>query len=183
MTLHVGNADLTGLAALLAGESLLWLGGLGWTSAMALHAGLVVACWCLAEAAGRPLWQLGAVLTLGAGPFGAAVGIVLALGLRLVRLEPDGNADWYHLLSGSRHDKLQRSLAMDLLAGRVLAYRVPQRDLPSIFATGNRLEKRTALRWLAQRESGDFAAELRQALNDDDPAIRIEAAAVLGRLQ
>jgi hypothetical protein len=182
VTLRLKPADLALQLGLCAAEVALWSGRLGGMATLTLHVGLVALTWVLGAGTGRPLLQLAAVLTLGTGPFGAAVAVVTAFGLRLANPDPGRQADWYRLLSGATHEQTRRGLAQDLVAGRAQPQLRPRHGLAATFSGGTRTEKQAALRWLVQQDLDAFRSVLRRAMDDSDPAIRIEAAALFARL-
>lgn len=175
--------DIGLLMTFLIGDTAILTSGLFWSVALGLHLCLVIGLWAVGGITRRPLLQVAAVLAVGTGPFGGAIVTTVVIGLMLGHRTPEQHAAWYRLLSGVEHDNTHRTMAQDLLAGRLGEYLPPPRhDLSEIFTRGSRREKQAALRWLSQRDLSGFRDAIRLALDNDDNTIRIEAAALMGRL-
>lgn len=176
--------DMAMILVFLFGDTVVLMLRLHWPIALGWHLALVGTLWLIGHASRRPMLQIATVLGFAAGPIGAGIAALLAIGLKLSRSDPDRDTAWYRLLSGKDHDTPRRTLAQDLLAQRLGKYTPPpHEDLATILSHGSRGAKQAALRWLAGQDLTQFADEIRLALDNSDNTIRIEAAALMGRIK
>ncbi len=158
------------------------IGGLTLGLMLAAHLGLVMTLSLLARLRHSSGLGFQAVLSALTGPLGAGTGLSLMLAQTIARPPTRAQSEWYATLSG-RDFAFRPHLLRDVLRrGRAdlpdPAHLVPLAD---IFAFGSRAERQEALRWLALRDTRKFAVEIRAGLDNADPAIRIQAAALAGR--
>ncbi|MCR8548668.1 hypothetical protein M4578_12585 [Salipiger sp. P9] len=172
------------LLALLLAELAIWAGLPGSVpqlARVAAHCGLVVLAALAAHwrGLGAPM-PLALLLTAVAGPAGAALSLLLPA--------PDPSraralAPWYARLAGEDLPPPRHGLARELAQGRRAAPEaLSARSAAAVLEDGTRAEKQAVLAWLASRLPEQGEALLRLALDNADPAIRVQAAALMARM-
>ena len=124
------------------------------------------------------------VTTAVSGPLGAACSGLLGVYLRYRKLETELLAKWYERISGHAQADAVVELHERIQAGRTLNPYVDARArFRAILRAGPLDEKQRVLSIITQKYHPDFAALLEMALRNQDPPIRVQAAAVVARLK
>jgi hypothetical protein len=124
------------------------------------------------------------VTTAVSGPLGAAMSALLGVYLRYRTLETELLANWYERISGHTRTDAVVELHERIQAGRTLNPYVDARArFGAILRSGPMEEKQRVLSVITQKYHPGFAGLLEQALRNQDPPIRVQAAAVVARLK
>lgn len=157
--------------------------------ALAAHLGMSallvgVAAWLYRRGSRDPGFLLLVVATVMMGPFGA-VGAGLGAGLRaLFSLHPVPFEAWYTALSPTLETSSTQLLYERLvLRSGGLAARSTVTSFQDIMALGTVQQKQVVLTAIADKFRPEFASALRRALNNAEPAIRVQAATVSARIE
>ena len=124
------------------------------------------------------------VTTAVSGPIGAALTALLGVYLRYRKIETELLTNWYERISG--HTRVDAVVEMHerIQAGRTLNPYVDARArFAAILRSGPMEEKQRVLSIITQKYHPDFAALLELALRNEDPPIRVQAAAVVAKLK
>lgn len=124
------------------------------------------------------------VTTAVSGPIGAAMTALLGVYLRLRKIETALLANWYERISGHARADAVVELHERIQAGRTLNPYVDARvRFAAILRSGPLEEKQRVLSVITQKYHPRFAGLLELALRNQDPPIRVQAAAVMARLK
>jgi tetratricopeptide (TPR) repeat protein len=124
------------------------------------------------------------VTTAVSGPIGAALSALLGIYLRYRKLETELLANWYERISGHKDQDAVLELHERIQAGRTLNPFVDARArFAAILRSGPLEEKQRVLSVITQKYHPGFAGLLQLALRNQDPPIRVQAAAVAARLK
>ena len=124
------------------------------------------------------------VTTAVSGPIGAGLSALLGLYLRYRKLETELLANWYDRISGYKDQDAVLELHERIQAGRTLNPFVDARArFAAILRSGPLDEKQRVLSIITQKYHPGFAGLLQLALRNQDPPIRVQAAAVAARLK
>ena len=124
------------------------------------------------------------VTTAVSGPIGAALTALLGVYLRYRKLETELLAKWYERISGHTGADPVLELHERIQAGRTLNPYVDARArFAAILRSGPLDEKQRVLSIITQKYHPSFAPLLDLALRNQDPPIRVQAAAVAARLK
>lgn len=124
------------------------------------------------------------VTTAVSGPIGAALSAMLGIYLRYRKLETELLANWYERISGHKDQDAVLELHERIQADRTLNPFVDARArFAAILRSGPLDEKQRVLSVITQKYHPGFAGLLQLALRNQDPPIRVQAAAVAARLK
>lgn len=124
------------------------------------------------------------VTTAVSGPIGAAFSALLGVYLRLRKLNTELLANWYDRIAGHAELDPVEELYERIQAGRTLNPHVDARArFGAILRSGPLDEKQRVLSIITQKYHPGFAGLLQLALRNEDPPIRVQAAAVAARLK
>jgi hypothetical protein len=124
------------------------------------------------------------VTTAVSGPIGATLSALLGVYLRYRKIETELLANWYERISGHTDQDSVLELHERIQAGRTLNPYVDARArFAAILRSGPLDEKQRVLSVITQKYNAGFAGLLQIALRNQDPPIRVQAAAVAARLK
>lgn len=124
------------------------------------------------------------VTTAVSGPLGAGMSALLGIYLRYRKFETALLANWYERISGHARVDPVVELHERIQAGRTLNPYVDARArFGAILRSGPLEEKQRVLSVITQKYHPRFAGLLELALRNQDPPIRVQAAAVVARLK
>jgi hypothetical protein len=124
------------------------------------------------------------VTTAVSGPLGAAMSALLGVYLRYRRIETALLVNWYERISGHAGKDAVVELHERIQAGRTINPYVDARArFAAILRSGPLEEKQRVLSVITQKYHPGFAGLLEMALRNQDPPIRVQAAAVMARLK
>ena len=176
------------LAALEVAMAALWFIGLfPLTVAIIAHALiLVLMAYVWSRAAPRDLLLIpvGFIAVLFAGPLGAFGVLLLSLLTSFSKQDRDQLGDWYDRLQKStfrdretiRYQSIKGGRARSVAPGDTMNFK-------QIFLTGSAKDKQSVLAIIALKYIPEFYPVLQIALRDDEPTIRVQAAATFAKLR
>lgn len=172
-TLLAIAAEAAGLHLLLAGDLL---------PALALHAAAALLLWFLAWRAlrrdtGVRLMFLLALSVTMLGPLGAVGTVIGALALAWTRRHATPFADWYRSIFPVEERSLSQQIYDSIRGGReddALATAVG--SFIDIMHNGTSRQKQVVIALIARNYRPSFSPALLEALNDEDPSVRVQAA-------
>ncbi|MBP0465230.1 hypothetical protein J5Y09_14995 [Roseomonas sp. PWR1] len=158
-------------------------------AALQLHGlialGTLLAAYGLRRAGGDdPAFLLFVVAAVFLGPLGVAGAAVAALLRRLFVLRARPFAEWYvALFPEERQDRTREIYERVVLRGHGPAERSTVAPFADVIALGSLQEKQAAIALIASGFRPEFANALRAALNDQEAAVRVQAAAAVARIE
>lgn len=124
------------------------------------------------------------LFTLGMGPFGPTICLLAFLLFARFSKESKSFAEWFAALFPDEEMDETEALFQRILSGRDdLSDKGGMMTFQDVFIVGTMAQKRLALTKIAQHFRKDFAPALRQALEDENNAIRVQAATVAARIE
>ncbi|QIG94448.1 MULTISPECIES: tetratricopeptide repeat protein [unclassified Bradyrhizobium] len=142
------------------------------------------ASWLYRRGEHSPIFLLFVVSVIALGPIGAAGSTIAAL-LHLVfvrRAIPFER--WYaSLFPGAEHDQVRALYATIALRGAGPGARCTAAPFTDILALGTVKQKETVITLITDNFIPAFSIALRRALNDAEPAIRVQAASAAARIE
>lgn len=148
-------------------------------------AGLLLSAYGLRRAGGDdPAFLLFVVATVFLGPLGAAGAGFAAILRRAFAWRSRPFSDWYQaLFPEERQDRTRALYEKVVLRGHGPAERSTVAPFADVIALGSLQEKQAAIALIASSFRPEFAVALRAALNDQEAAVRVQAAAAVARIE
>ena len=118
------------------------------------------------------------------GPIGAA-GVVFAMAYYLLRVRNVPSfAEWFRMIFPRTEPTLSERIYENIELGRdISAYTYSVESFHDVMRLGNQHQKREALMRITQYFDPTFASALREALEDEDNAIRVQAATSIAKIK
>ncbi|WP_198374501.1 hypothetical protein [Neoroseomonas rubea] len=158
-------------------------------AALQLHGlialGTLLAAYGLRGAGGDdPAFLLFVVASVFLGPLGVAGAAVAALLRRIFAWRARPFAEWYQaLFPEERPDRTRALYERVVLRGHGPAERSTVAPFADVIALGSLQEKQAAIALIASGFRPEFAIALRAALNDQEAAVRVQAASAVARIE
>lgn len=132
----------------------------------------------------RSMLVFSLVLLAVAGPAGAlALILVLPFAVR-PNSGPEMLQSWYQRLAGAGGVEASTQLHAQVMVGRAMRFDAgPPHDFEDVIANGSLAECQAVLGLIARKFHPDYARALHLALRSEEPAVRVQAAAVVARVR
>lgn len=132
----------------------------------------------------RPHFVLFVVATVFLGPFGVVGAAGAALLSRAHAWRATPFEEWYRaLFPEERRDRTRELYEKVVLRGHGPAERSTVAPFADVISLGSLQEKQAAIALIASHFRPEFAVALRAALNDQEAAVRVQAAAAVARIE
>lgn len=136
------------------------------------------------QAARDPIFLLFIMSAVFLGPLGVAGAAIAALMRRAAAIRTRPFAEWYvALFPVEERDRTRALYERVVLRGHGPAARSSVAPFADVMAVGTLPEKQAAISLMASAFRPEFAPALQAALNDLEPAIRVQAASTVARIE
>ena len=143
-----------------------------------------IASWLYRRGEHSPIFLLFVVSVIALGPIGAAGSTIAALLHSVFVRRAIPFERWYaSLFPGAEHDQVRALYATIALRGAGPGARSTAAPFTDILALGTVKQKQTVITLITDNFIPAFSIALRRALNDAEPAIRVQAASAAARIE